>query len=66
MAGKDKDDPKEWTPADPLDDEEDEKETQRVARATARRKHLEESYAESLKKKSGKSGKDETRKGIFG
>lgn len=43
MAKDDKPDdkPKPWTPADPLEDEEDEKEVQRRARANVRLKHLE-------------------------
>jgi hypothetical protein len=46
---------KAWTPAEPLEDEKDEEETQRVARASARRKFLEDQHLESLKKK-GKKG----------
>jgi hypothetical protein len=37
---KDDDKPKAWTPDQPLEDEEDEKETQRKARAEARLNHL--------------------------
>lgn len=49
MAGKpelvkDDDKPKPWTPDQPLEDEEDEKETQRKARATARLNHLQKTY----------------------
>jgi hypothetical protein len=39
-----KDEPKPWTPDQPLDDEDDEKETQRRARAEARLNHLKTSY----------------------
>jgi hypothetical protein len=39
-----KDEPKPWTPDQPLEDEEDEKETQRKARATARLNHLTKTY----------------------
>ena len=39
-----KDDPKPWTPDQPLEDDDDEKETQRRARAEARLNHLRTGY----------------------
>lgn len=57
MADKDKDkkdELKPWTPDQPLEDEEDERETQRRARATARLNHVVKSLetpAEPDKKK---------------
>ena len=47
------DDPKPWDPSQPLEDEEDEKEVQRRARATARLDFVREEL--SKKKKSGGS-----------
>lgn len=44
MPKDEKPEPKPWTPDQPLEDEEDEKETQRKARATARLNHLQKSY----------------------
>ena len=41
---EEKPDPKPWTPADPLEDEEDENETQRRARAEARKDYLRKQY----------------------
>ena len=58
MAEK-KDEPKPWTPDQPLEDEDDEKETQRKARALARLEHLKKTYETPPK------GKGE-RKSIFG
>ena len=61
MAKKDDekpdDQPKPWTPDQPLEDAEDEAETQRRARATARLNHLTktlETPADPKKKKDGK------------
>jgi hypothetical protein len=48
------DDPKPWTPDQPLEDEEDEKEAQVRARRAARLKHLEESYSKPLEKPKSK------------
>jgi len=48
---KPKDDPKPWTPADPLDDEETETEAQARARAQARVEYLKSSYQKSLEEK---------------
>lgn len=46
-----KDEEKEWTPDQPLEDEEDEAEVQRRARATARLNHLTEQIQKPKKKK---------------
>lgn len=51
MAKKEEDDPKPWTPDQPLDDEEDEAEVQRRARATLRLNHLTEEMTKPPKKK---------------
>jgi len=56
-----KDDPKPWTPADPLEDEEDEKEVQRRARANARLRFLEDSVSKPADPKKDKK----ERKGLF-
>jgi hypothetical protein len=54
-----------WRPDMPLPDEDDEKETNRVAQASARRKFLEDQHLKSLEKeKEGKDGKK--RKSLFG
>ena len=53
MAKKDEDDPKPWTPADPLEDEEDEEKAQSIAKARVRTDFLVEQY----KKPPGKPGK---------
>jgi len=43
--------PKEWTPDQPLEDADDEKEVQRRARANARLRHLEEGLTKPPEKK---------------
>jgi hypothetical protein len=48
--------PKEWTPDQPLEDEEDEKEVQRRARANARLNHLTEQITKPKAPK-GKEGR---------
>jgi hypothetical protein len=55
MAKKDdeKDDPKPWTPDQPLEDPDDEAETQRKARAVARLEHLRKGYEVPEGKKKG-------------
>jgi hypothetical protein len=54
-----------WRPDMPLPDEDDEKETNRVAQASARRKFLEDQHLKSLEK-DAKDGKDKKRKSLFG
>jgi hypothetical protein len=72
VAKDEKPDPKPaeipWTPDQPLPDEEDEKETARVAQATARRRYLEDQHGATLADKGKKIDKDkkEKRKSIFG
>lgn len=54
-----------WRPDMPLPDEDDEKETNRVAQASARRKFLEDKHLKTLEK-SGKDKDKKERKSIFG
>ena len=51
---EEKPDPKPWTPDLPLEDEEDEKEVQRRARAEARKDHLRKQYETPESKPKGK------------
>jgi hypothetical protein len=54
-----------WRPDMPLPDEDDEKETNRVAQASARRKYLEDKHLAQLKS-SDDDDKKKKRKSIFG
>lgn len=52
---KDGDDPKPWTPDQPLEDDDDEEKAQAIARARVRTEFLVEQYKQPPKK--GKGGK---------
>jgi hypothetical protein len=52
-----KDEPKPWTPDDPLEDKDDEEEVQRRARANARLQRLQDGYLKPAEPEPGKKKK---------